>query len=35
MEGPQRDVKALYTPIEPTALAKQNEFTVQLRVFLY
>jgi len=33
--GHNANVKALYTRIAPTALAKQNEFTVQLQVFLY
>jgi phosphate-selective porin O/P len=33
--GHNANVKVLYTRIGPTALAKQNEFTVQLQVFLY
>ena len=33
--GHNANVKALYTRITPTGLAKQNELTVQLQVFLY
>ena len=33
--GHNANVKALYTRIAPAGLGKQNEFTVQLQVFLY
>jgi hypothetical protein len=33
--GHNANVKALYTRIAPAGLAKQNEFTVQLQMFLY
>jgi hypothetical protein len=33
--GHNSNVKALYTRVAPTGLARQNEFTVQLQVFLY
>jgi Phosphate-selective porin O and P len=33
--GHNANVKALYTRVAPTGLARQNEFTVQLQVFLY
>jgi hypothetical protein len=33
--GHNANVKGLYTRITPTGLAKQNELTVQLQVFLF
>ena len=33
--GHNANVKALYTRITPTGLSDQNEFTVQLQLFLY
>jgi hypothetical protein len=33
--GHNANIKALYTRIAPRALARQNEFTVQLQIFYF